>query len=1017
MANGGLLRGAWARLAIGAGMLLLAACHNGESGLSPPLVDLPPDPKDWACVEPVVTPDQTKAWCDAHPPSGDEAVLPEPSTIANLDAKNVFDLELRDFLRGGGYKSWTADLSWRLTGPYVGDFDTGQSLGVHPAVRVWYSPKMVKWMCGARSGNPEDGAMIVKEMHAIKAEDLGIDKSADCMSIKTAPDQIQPGSWTVMYRKGPGNGNNPRDGWYWANPTASGDGNPPIYDMSAYTDPAFFSAMPGQDNPAWYPTGDLFDPTTKPADIVTPYSEYGALCLNCHTTASQSFTFASLDNVLSNGIQYRHFRGQTIQACGHASGNVHPNVMPVGLCALPPWNFSRPLSAAAGGFDAYYSDKDTVSPIAFSDALALRLPAETYDHQVSDPTYPGLQWLTSDQCVSCHDATTSNDSVPNMQISDPQGGTQIDVSPYGEWRSSPMGLAGRDPIFFSQLQSETNQNIPGNKSCIENTCLHCHGAMGQRQFAADTASSGQECKSLFPVTPPSGVAFGQAFTLDKVTAWQDAAGAPAKYGDLARDGISCMVCHSMKSDDLGTEAANTGNFSSTAASLYGPYADDTVAATPMKTLLGTPPQFGAHMTDSEVCSTCHNILLPIFDRSGKPLPVPGPDPGTTLAGTYEQSTGLEWNNSQYSRPGTFKSCQDCHMPTQFHGKDLAGTRIANIESDDFPPTTGRDPDADIHLTPRDKFSRHSLHGLNLFLNQIFQQQPLLLGLRQIDYAVKGSVQPALLTTAQSMTEMASGETADLQLGDVVLDGSHVQATVTVHNKTGHYLPSGVGFRRLFIEFVAADASGNPVRASGRSNALGVILNGTGDTPLPSEAVPSIGVYQPHYQTVTSGDQAQIFEEVIEDEDQLINTWFLRRVQTVKDNRLRPLGFDPQVFLADKSPYVRLLGKLEGTAGDPHYSDPAQTGSAQVIYNFALDPGEAAKIATVTARLYSQSIPPHYLKERFRDGVVGAADKQHIQRLYYLTSHLNTGADTGIGDWKLQVASDCRTAGGSACAAP
>ena len=40
------------------------------------------------------------------------------------------------------------------------------------------------------------------------------------------------------------------------------------------------------------------------------------------------------------------------------------------------------------------------------------------------------------------------------------GSTQlVNLSPYGEWRASPMGLAGRDPIFFAQLQSETN-NLP-----------------------------------------------------------------------------------------------------------------------------------------------------------------------------------------------------------------------------------------------------------------------------------------------------------------------------------------------------------------------------------------------------------------------------------------------------------------------------------------------------------------------------------------------------------------------------
>jgi hypothetical protein len=60
--------------------------------------------------------------------------------------------------------------------------------------------------------------------------------------------------------------------------------------------------------------------------------------------------------------------------------------------------------------------------------------------------------------------------------------------------------AGRDPIFSSQLQSETN-NLPADKTCIQNNCLHCHGVMGQRQQSIDTGPS-DECKDIFAFEPP-----------------------------------------------------------------------------------------------------------------------------------------------------------------------------------------------------------------------------------------------------------------------------------------------------------------------------------------------------------------------------------------------------------------------------------------------------------------------------------------------------------------------------------
>jgi hypothetical protein len=67
---------------------------------------------------------------------------------------------------------------------------------------------------------------------------------------------------------------------------------------------------------------------------------------------------------------------------------------------------------------------------------------------------------------------------------------------------------------------------------------------------------------------------------------------------------------------------------------------------------------------------------------------------------------------QRHRPagGEFRSCQDCHMPTDYKGQELK-FKIANSESNDqFPPTTNRLPDDEIELTERTHFARHSLHG-------------------------------------------------------------------------------------------------------------------------------------------------------------------------------------------------------------------------------------------------------------------------------------------------------------------
>ena len=50
-----------------------------------------------------------------------------------------------------------------------------------------------------------------------------------------------------------------------------------------------------------------------------------------------------------------------------------------------------------------------------------------------------------------------------------------------------MGLAGRDPIFYAQLDSELAylRDRPADRQTVINTCFRCHGVMGKRQLDID----------------------------------------------------------------------------------------------------------------------------------------------------------------------------------------------------------------------------------------------------------------------------------------------------------------------------------------------------------------------------------------------------------------------------------------------------------------------------------------------------------------------------------------------------
>jgi hypothetical protein len=270
--------------------------------------------------------------------------------------------------------------------------------------------------------------------------------------------------------------------------------------------------------------------------------------------------------------------------------------------------------------------------------------------------------------------------------------------------------------------------------------------------------------------------------------------------------------------------------------------------------------------------------------------------------------------------------------------------------------------------------------------------------------------PGLITGRDSMIGMARNESAEIGVQTLeITPGGELRAVVQVTNLAGHYLPTGVGFRRMFIEFLVRDAEGNVLWASGRTNNLGAIVKGTTNEVLPSEEpLLNPDSFQPHYQTITSDEQAQIYEEVIKDSAGDVTTSFLRRVNEVKDNRIRPKGFDPAVFESPFfSPYIQALAELHGEEKfDPYYTDPELTGADVIEYLIGLDSETLGRVHDVQATLYYQSMPPSYLQERFGDASAGPAENDEIKRLYYITSHLNVedtvdseGAQV-IKDWKL-----------------
>jgi len=175
--------------------------------------------------------------------------LPLPSSLSVAE----YERHLFEFLNRREYKTlgWIPDKRVRDTGPYI----KGKYYGTHPAVSIFYSPEIVRWLQGGKLHAIPNGAMIVKEQYeppAARYAGLDEDKLFEQLS-----------SWTVMVKDAAGS----HDGWFWSNPAK----DQKVVDNHQYP----------------------FD---------HPISGFGIYCVRCHASTrtvgeTNEYTFAALRNI------------------------------------------------------------------------------------------------------------------------------------------------------------------------------------------------------------------------------------------------------------------------------------------------------------------------------------------------------------------------------------------------------------------------------------------------------------------------------------------------------------------------------------------------------------------------------------------------------------------------------------------------------------------------------------------------------------------------------------------------
>lgn len=468
-------------------------------------------------------------------------------------------------------------------------------------------------------------------------------------------------------------------------------------------------------------------------------------------------------------------------------------------------------------------------------------------------------------------------------------GVNRNVAPFDLWSGSMMANSAVDPYWKAALSAEVVAT-PSQKPHIEEVCSRCHAPMSS------------------PIaTSPKGEVL--AFLRNN-----------HEKAALGKDGVSCTVCHQISSENLGTEASFTGGFQlNDRSEIYGPHANP--IAMPMQRHVGYTPTKADHVLSSAMCATCHTVITESFDKQGSP----------THAQLHEQVPYLEWRNSMFNdevetNSETARSCQSCHVPqTDVDGNTISTSLAHNPGGRDFP-----------FLNPRRPYGRHTFAGGNVFMTQLIRDNRQSLGIL--------TPKDAFDRVIAESRKMLQRDTAKLSIFSNKTAASPNIVSVTIENLSGHKFPTAYPSRRAWLEFTVRDDQGSVVFQSGRVNEDGQITDGRRQVIATEFAG---GPTQPHFDSISSPQQVQIYETLMQDTEGTLTFALMRGSQFKKDNRLLPKGWSKQHVHAEAT-------KPIGIEDDANFAAGIDT----VNYALRLPSGRYK----VEARLLFQSLSSRYVAE-------------------------------------------------------
>jgi len=522
--------------------------------------------------------------------------------------------------------------------------------------------------------------------------------------------------------------------------------------------------------------------------------------------------------------------------------------------------------------------------------------------KAADPFFDSTHFSGSGNCGLCHNGLFDADGN--------------DVSIEAAWSATIMGNSARDPLWRAKFATEILRN-PRHEGVLSDKCTRCHAPMANQQ-------------SVFDDIAPRFFGAG---------GFDDPNNVPLH--DAAMDGVSCTLCHQIAGvPNLGTDAAESGHYTIEAFAnpydrpAYGPYANPRI--NPMQINAIFTPRYSAHVTDSALCGTCHNLKTPVLNQSGQ----------LTADKFPEQMVYSEWENSAFADGGAEAStCQQCHMAR------ANGVKIANRPR---------------NLPRRDNFAIHGFYGGNTLILDILDRNRTELDVGDGDFAAAIDATRATLQSAAELVieEAVVEETAPGQRELVV--------RVRVANNSGHKVPTSYPSRRAYIHLAAADQDGTLLFESGRLESdangglTGAIIGVDADTGAG---------FEPHHDgEITSQDQVQVYEAIMEDINGNQTYTLLNAARYSKDNRLLPRGF-PRDLKIDP-----VMGNWNDIAivGAAELDEDFIAGSDRVTYRIPLNADTTS--VTVSADFNYQTIAYGYYLDLIRDEAA-VPEVANFKRLY------------------------------------